>query len=134
MNIPPFLSRRTMNTKRKGDITTTMVAAGLLKQDYSVLMPIGDGERYDLVIEKNGKFQRIQCKTGSLNPKKDRIKFKCFSVHGENGTYTAQKYLGQIEYFGVYVPEIDKSYLIPLNICDAYFISFLFEDIEKYLL
>jgi len=27
------------------------------------LLPFGDSQRYDLVIEKNGKFQKIQVKT-----------------------------------------------------------------------
>ena len=27
------------------------------------MLPLGDSQRYDLVIEKNGRFQRIQVKT-----------------------------------------------------------------------
>lgn len=30
---------------------------------YNVLFPFGDMQRYDLVVEKDGKFQRIQVKT-----------------------------------------------------------------------
>jgi hypothetical protein len=107
-----------MNTKKKGDLATTMVAAKLLKAEYSVLTPIGDNERYDLVVEKGGLFSRIQCKWGKICP--SGVWFKCRSVHGENGTYTSQNYIGQVEFFGVYCLEIDKTYLIPINECLGY--------------
>ena len=77
-----------------------------------VLSPFGDNQRYDLVVEKDGKFDRIQCKTGRV--RQGRIMFNACSsrIHNSYGKYD---YKGQIEYFGVYCPDNDKSYLIPID-------------------
>lgn len=52
-----------MHTKQIGDISEAMVAAVLLRSGRVILKPIGDNQRYDLVIDNNGKFLRVQCKT-----------------------------------------------------------------------
>jgi hypothetical protein len=38
--------------------------AALLRRGKKVLMPFSDNCRYDIVVEENGSFTRIQCKTG----------------------------------------------------------------------
>lgn len=86
-----------------------MVAARLLQTGAAVLKPMGDNLRYDLVIDRDGKFYRVQCKMGKL---------KAGSVHFSTCSSTAKEsYEGQIEYFGVYCPDNDESYLIPIEDC-----------------
>ena len=58
---------RTQNSKSVGDITQSQVMAALLKHGKNVLMPFGDNCRYDLVVEQEGLFFRIQCKTGRMS-------------------------------------------------------------------
>jgi PD-(D/E)XK endonuclease len=55
-----------MNPSTKGEITEAMVLATLLKNGSKVLVPFGSSLRYDIVIENEGNFQRVQCKTGRL--------------------------------------------------------------------
>ncbi len=55
-----------MNTKQIGEITEACILAILLKAGYVVLTPFGDNQRYDLVIERDGVFQRVQCKSSSV--------------------------------------------------------------------
>jgi hypothetical protein len=50
-------------TKRTGDLTEAQVMTALLGAGYNVLVPWGDNQRYDLVMEKAGRFHRVQCKT-----------------------------------------------------------------------
>ena len=104
-----------MNTKQKGDISEAQVLAALLKAGKNVLMPFGDRNRYDLVIEENGKFQRVQVKTGQL--KTCSIKFSSSSVTSENGHVKHCHYKNQIDLFAVYVPETQVMYLVPVNLC-----------------
>ena len=52
-----------MNSKHVGDTSEAQVIAALLKMGKNVLLPFGDNQRYDVVIEEKGKFIRIQVKT-----------------------------------------------------------------------
>ena len=85
--------------------------AFLLKQHKKVLLPFGENARYDLVVDEDGKFIRIQCKSGRKIGAE--IHFNACSS-GVNGR---KDYRGQIEYFGVYCAELDKAYLVP--VCKA---------------
>lgn len=107
-----------MNSKKKGDVSTTMIAARLLKKGYAVLTPIGDNERYDLVIETNGDFKTIQCKTARYTPSKTGIMFNCRSVYSHRKEkYVIKTYKGEVDFFGVYHPDMDKTYLVPVGLC-----------------
>jgi hypothetical protein len=53
------------NTKSTGDISEAVVMAEFLKAGFPVLLPFGDNQRYDMVVEVSGRLLRVQCKTGS---------------------------------------------------------------------
>ena len=56
------------NPKAIGERSQAHISARLLDVGYNVLTPYGDNTRYDLVIgDADGKFYRIQCKTGRSN-------------------------------------------------------------------
>ena len=52
-----------MDTKLKGDIAEQAVILYALKQGWGVLRPIGDRLPYDLVLDINGNFLKIQVKS-----------------------------------------------------------------------
>lgn len=104
-----------MNTKSTGNTSVGFVASALLKKGYVVLFPFGDNERYDLVIELNGQFSRVQVKTGRLES--GSISFDTASTNLEHGKWVRHDYIGQIELFGVYCPQLDKTYLVPVQNC-----------------
>lgn len=101
------------NPKQIGERTEGKILSCLLDHEKMVLLPFGDNLRYDLVVEEeNGVFKRIQCKTGRL--KNGAIIFQtCSSSYHRNGQ--RHSYEGQIEYFGVYCPENDRCYMVPVN-------------------
>jgi hypothetical protein len=101
------------NTKTIGERTEGLVLAALLRAGKVVLLPFGDNQRYDLVVDEGqGKFIRIQCKTGRL--RKGSIVFYTCSSQNHRGR-GRQFYVGQVELFGVYCPELDKVYLVPVS-------------------
>ena len=112
-----ILSKKTMsfnNTKRKGDISEAMILAALIKSGKNILQPFGDNLRYDMAIdEDNGKISRIQCKMGNL--KNGAVYFQTSSSYSHRG-YTKKNYIGEIEYFGVYCPQTNECYLIPIEV------------------
>jgi PD-(D/E)XK endonuclease len=104
--------RHFRNSKSVGDITQSQVMAALLKRGKKVLMPFGDNFRYDLVVEDDGRFTRIQCKTGKIN--RGAIAFSVASSQYHRGG-KRQNYRGQVDAFGVFCPDNDKVYIIPID-------------------
>lgn len=51
-----------LNPSQIGDITELKCQVFLIEHGWNVLIPIGNHQKYDLVIEKNGKFYKIQVK------------------------------------------------------------------------
>jgi hypothetical protein len=72
-----------MNSKTIGEKSEGMILARLLYHNKIVLRPFGDNQRYDLVVDDNNKFIRIQCKTGKLI--NGAVKFSTCSSQGHRG-------------------------------------------------
>lgn len=87
--------------------------AALLQVYDSVLIPFGNGRRYDMVVDAEGRFLRIQCKTGRL--RKGVIEFNSQSQDPKNRSGRGVSYRGQIELFGVHCRDTGKVYLVPVG-------------------
>ena len=79
------------HTKSIGQQTEAAIITKLLEVGYNVLIPyLGENLRYDLVIEDaDGKFWRVQCKTGKLHNSQEYIEFNAASsyyYHRKEGT------------------------------------------------
>jgi len=101
------------NTKRTGDISELRLMHDLVRVGYLVSIPFGEDHRYDLVIEKDGQFASVQVKTGRL--RKGSVLFNCFSSHTHRGGSACRMYTGEIDFFGIYCPDTDATYLVPIG-------------------
>lgn len=81
---------------------------------YVVLKPFGE-QRYDVVIEDaNGRFWRIQIKTGRLRKDGECVEFSTSSA--QRGSYARRTYTqSEIDFYGVYCRELGKCYLVPIT-------------------
>jgi len=74
-----------------------------------------------VIEDTDGQFWRVQCKTAWLEKRSDDqiIRFKKASNHyhyrGGKYSHAHRGYQGQIEYFAVYSPDLDKVYLVPID-------------------
>lgn len=102
------------NTKQKGDITEMKIATRLVELGYTVLNPLGDNDPYDLVFEdEEENFQRVQCKTGRDT---GRGSFAIgLSTKSRHKTAKRRTYHGKIDFFGVYYPKNENTYLIKFD-------------------
>ena len=107
--------------KKIGEQTEAILIAKLLEASYIVLTPFGDSARYDIVIEDDdGKFWKIQCKTGWLDQDSTVIRFNSASTYahtrkGQKAGFGRRGYAGEVDYFAVYCPETKRSYLVPVD-------------------
>ena len=95
-----------------------MVLARLLQCGKRILMPFGENFRYDLLIDEGDSFVRVQCKTGRLRDGAVWFPTCSTTYHHPNnqGKKTYQHpYHGQADVFGVYCPELDKVYMVPVS-------------------
>lgn len=95
-----------------GERAQGVILAEVMKHGYTVLIPFGEGRRYDMVIEKDAQFFRLQCKAGRY--KSGVIRFNACSSNWFNKTrkcYTCE----EIDYFAVYCEHTEKVYLIPVG-------------------
>ena len=95
-----------------------MVLARLVQAGKQVLTPFVENVRYDLAIDEGDRFVRVQCKTGRL--RKGVVIFAaCSSTYhhpANQGTRVyAYNYRGEADVFGVYCPETDAVYLVPVD-------------------
>jgi len=67
MTLPPPPVRAAPHPVDVGTRTEAVVLAELVKRGYRVLLPFGHNHRYDLVLDVEGRFVRVQCKTGRLS-------------------------------------------------------------------
>lgn len=57
------------NTLQKGALGLAKAIYEYQRTGYTVLIPLVDAQKYDLVIEKNGVFKSVQCRTTTVKSK-----------------------------------------------------------------
>ena len=106
-----------MTSKDVGNITEVSCMLEFMKLGYPVLTPYGDCQRYDFVVEINGRFYRIQSKTANdayIN--EGYIVFRCDNTTTKNGKIIHHSYNeNEIDYFSTFYD--GKCYLVPVNEC-----------------
>jgi PD-(D/E)XK endonuclease len=107
MLAPPVLTDHPVDVGQRSEAA---ILAQLVRQGYRVLLPFGVNQRYDLVLDSEGRFLKVQCKTGRL--RKGSIRFKAVSVQSNMNRTSWRAYAGEVDLFAVYCPENSGIYLI----------------------
>lgn len=105
----------TDHPKLKGEISQAVILAELVKAGLDVLLPFGDSSRYDLVVDFDKHFVRVQCKTAHIEDEVVSFSTCSSTLHTKAGS--RRNYRGEADYFGVFCPEIEKVYLVPVEDC-----------------
>ncbi len=92
--------------KQRGEWVELLFMTRAAKRGYVVSKPWGDSARYDVGIEQDGRFKRVQVK-GTDCRKWDG--YVCVLSGGRRKAYTFK----QIDYFAIYLLEEDLWYIFP---------------------
>jgi len=111
---------RRFNHKEMGERSEAIIIGKLVYAGYTILKPYGENQRYALVIEDaDRKFWRVQCKTAWISKDHHTILFNTCSNHyaytWQKNTMARRHYRGDVDYFAVYSPDLDKVFLIHIN-------------------
>jgi len=96
-----------------GHRSEAAILAQLVRRGYRILLPFGVNQRYDLVLDCDGQFLKVQCKTGRLRD--GAVRFSAQSVQSNTGGTRVKHYLGEVDLFAVYCPDNDRVYVIPAD-------------------
>jgi prevent-host-death family protein len=98
----------------KGNVAELAIAAEAARLGLTVLMPITEHERYDLVLGIAGRLLRVQCKWASLRDEVIRVRCDC-SYHSPTRGYVRSTYgVDEVDAIAVYCGELRKSYFLPI--------------------
>jgi PD-(D/E)XK endonuclease len=84
----------------------------LVRRGYRFVLPFGVNQRYDLILDVNNRFVRVQCKTGRL--REGCIHFPARSTRSNSGRVIHRNYRGEVDLFLVHCPETGRNYAVPV--------------------
>lgn len=99
-----------LSKKAKGDIAELAVAKKFIEDGWRVLFPYGENHPYDLAVEKNKRFLRVQVKYAT--PKNGVLEVNCRSSNNWSILHYTSK---EIDLIAVYNPKDQKIYYIPVS-------------------
>jgi hypothetical protein len=100
-----------------GHRTEAVILSELVRRGYRVLLPFGVNQRYDLVLDVEGRFVRAQCKTGLLRG--GAVRFRPLSTQSNTRKTLSRGYEGEADLFLVYCPQNGLIYAVPVEGCTS---------------
>jgi hypothetical protein len=96
-----------------GTRTEALILSELARRGYKVLVPFGHNSPYDLVLDIEGVFWRVQCKTGRLRD--GCVIFHAQSIRSNTRETVLRDYKDDVELFVVYCAETNGIYAVPID-------------------
>lgn len=107
-----------MISKQKGDIAEHRTLYELLKRGYNVFKPVGDRLPYDLLMETENGFQRIQIKLAWPHDKGFVVDFRRHQTNRKEYKHT--KYTKEdFDYLIAWMKEPDTFFVFPVSFVET---------------
>ena len=96
--------------KSQGSIGEMAIMAEAVKRGYQVAIPLGEDWRFDLIVLRHGKLERVQCKYTKSDGEK--IIVRCRSLNN----WSKIRYKStDIDWLAVYDETTNKCYFVPAS-------------------
>lgn len=103
------------NPNHKGNVAELAIAAEAARLGLSVLRPVTEHERYDLVLGIGGRLLRVQSKWGASDGDTIQVRLTS-SYHSPTRGYVTRTYgPDEIDAVAIYCEATGKSYLVPIE-------------------
>ena len=122
------------NSKKQGDVGMGLAIGWFAKMGYTVCIPLTDSQEYDLVIDRDGKLEKVQVKTTSHKNKYGNYRVE-LRVKGGNksGTGKTKKFdSSEVDSLFIVTQE-NTQYFIPTEDTQAQSGITLGKTYEKYI-
>jgi len=98
--------------KQRGEWAELCFMARAADRGLNVSRPHGDSASYDVGVESNGRFLRVQVKSTTFQRKES---FACNIVGPKHERYAR----GTVDFFAVYLVPLDVWYIIPFAVVEG---------------
>jgi prevent-host-death family protein len=100
------------NSNQKGNVAELAIATEAARLGLSVLKPLTEHERYDLVIGIDGRLLRVQCKWASLHGEVVKVRFgSCY--HSPTRGYVKTTYgADKVDAIAAYCHDLGRCYFL----------------------
>jgi prevent-host-death family protein len=107
-----------VNSNHKGNAAELAIAAEAAKLGLTVLVPLTEHERYDLVLGVGGQLLRVQCKWAR---RQGDVVFvsRSTSRRGREGYVRTRYTANEVDAIGAYCEELNDCFLIPIAIAEG---------------
>lgn len=102
------------NNKNKGRAGISLAIAYFGSNGYTVCIPLDDTQDYDLVVEKDGLFQSVQCKATGNKHKYGRFDLSLKNSGGTKGKVYGRVVESKVDLLFAITSE-KTMYLIPIK-------------------
>ena len=103
------------NPNHKGNVAELAIATEAAGLGLTVLMPITEHERYDLVLGIGGELHRVQCKWAPLHGNVIKVKLGG-SYHSPTRGYVRTTYgVDEVDAIAAYCRDLGKCYFLPIE-------------------
>jgi hypothetical protein len=104
-----------LTPNQKGAIAETAITLEALRHGISVLRPVAEGGRYDLVFDVAGELLRVQCKWATRRREVVLIRARTCR-RGPAGRFVRGQYSpDEIDLVAGYCAELDRCYAVPFG-------------------
>jgi prevent-host-death family protein len=101
----------------KGNVAELAFAAEAARLGLSVLKPLTEHERYDLVLGLGGRLLRVQCKWAAKRGEVVCVQSST-SYHSPTQGYVKTTYgPAEVDAVAGYCQDLDRCYLLPIELC-----------------
>jgi prevent-host-death family protein len=115
----------------KGNVAELAIATEAARLGLSVLKPLTEHERYDLVLGTGSLLYRVQCKWGKRCDGGIEVRLRS-SYHSPTRGYVITTYdESEVDLIAVYCGDLDRCYLLPVELIAGQSMIFLRLDRPK---
>jgi prevent-host-death family protein len=105
-----------VDSNQKGNVAELAIAGEAAELGLSVLKPLTEHERYDLVLGVKERLFRVQCKWGMKKGSVICVRVRS-SYHSPTRGYVRSTYdASQVDLVAVYCDELARCYLLPVDL------------------
>ena len=104
-----------LNSNHKGNVAELAIATEAAKLGLSVLKPLTEHERFDLVLGIGSVLYRVQCKWARRRGEVIVVRLGS-TYHSPTRGYVKSTYAAdEVDAIAVYCPDLDRCYLLPID-------------------
>ena len=104
-----------VTTNDKGNVAELAIAKKAAELGISVLAPLTEHERYDLVLGIGDRLLRVQCKWANCKGEVVPVHLAS-SRRGPNGYIRNNYSPAEVDAIGIYCGDLDRCFLVPIEV------------------